>query len=680
MKFFAHLSLSIFVSTLLLISGCKPIPFQIKDGNTARELLRYNESIEFLVKEYNAERDPNLQLQKAVQIADSYRRFNDYANAEKWYKQAVDLNGNNEAVFQLAMMQKQQEKYEEAIRNFELSQRMSNAGFEGRKHANQSREALEWKKAFTKTQVRNIGSLNGAGSDYVLDPFKDNKYTITSMRDDATGTGRDGWTGQKFSDIFVTERKDNNFSAPVSIGAPINTAAHESSPVFTNDNKEMYFIRCGESKAANQYCHLFYTAYNNEHWNEPVRVDIFPDTVNVYDPVLSKDGKIMIVASDANTDKSQGGTDLYILNKIDSGWSVPQNLGGTINTPGSERYPWMDERGNLYYSTNGLPGMGGLDIFKAIKLKAGYKEPVNLKYPINSGADDFGYRIDKDRPDSDEDTVLSSGFFTSNRAGGKGSDDIYRYEEKWINIYVLRGKVVEKNYADTSNPESAVLGMKPVRKAKVDLKLPNDKVLSGIFADTAGNFVFRLSPETDYKLTAGKNGYFNKNGFVTTKGKRNQDSTYIYIYTEIELERIFPTKMIVIPNIYYDYDKATLRPESKLVLDTVFIFFQENPDLTVEIGSHTDSRGSDAYNIKLSQARAQSVVDYLIGKGIPAERLIAKGYGETVPVNGCINNVKCSEDEHQKNRRTTFRVVSAKLNLESIEPEEIKVDPKPEEK
>lgn len=678
MKFFARLSLSIFTFSLLLINACKPIPFQVKDGNTARELLLYNESIDFLVKEYNAERDPVQQLEKATQIADSYRKFNDYANAEKWYKQAADLNGNYAVVYQLGMMQKQQEKYEEAFRNFELSQRMSSGGFEGRKQAAQSREALEWKKAFTKIQVKNIANLNGTGSDYVLDPYKDNKYTITSMRDEATGSERDGWTGQKFSDIFVTERRDNNFSAPISFGTPVNTAAHESSPVFTNDHKELYFIRCGESKEANQYCHLFYTAFNNEHWNEPVRVDIFPDTVNVYDPVISKDGKSLIVASDA--EGGQGATDLYILTKIDSGWSVPQNLGNVINTSGSERYPWLDEKGNLFYSSNGLPGMGGLDIFKALKLKVGYKEPVNLKYPINSGGDDFGYRIDKSRPSSDEDTVLSSGFFTSNRAGGKGSDDIYRYEEKWINIFVLRGKVVEKNYADTSNPESPVMGMKPVRKAKVDLKLPSDKVLSGVFADTAGIFTFRLSPETDYKLTAGKNGYFNKNDFVSTKGKRNQDSTYIYIYTEIELERIFPEKMIVIPNIYYDYDKTVLRPESKLVLDTVFIFFQENPDLTVEIGSHTDSRGSDAYNIKLSQGRAQSVVDYLIAKGIPAERLIAKGYGETKPVNGCINNVKCSEDEHQKNRRTTFRVVSAKLNLESIEPEEIKVDPKPEEK
>ena len=211
------------------------------------------------------------------------------------------------------------------------------------------------------------------------------------------------------------------------------------------------------------------------------------------------------------------------------------------------------------------------------------------------------------------------------------------------------------------------------------MKSINDVSIGAAFSDTSGNFLFKLEPETDYKITASKNGYFNKTVTVSTKGLRNQDSTIIYVYTEIELEKIFTQKEIVIPNIYYDYDKATLRPESKLVLDTVFIFFKENPDLTIEIGSHTDSRGSDAYNLKLSQARAQSVVDYFIQKGIPAERLIAKGYGETKLINNCGNGSKCSEEEHQKNRRTTFRVASAKLNLESIEPEDIKVDPKPED-
>ena len=243
---------------------------------------------------------------------------------------------------------------------------------------------------------------------------------------------------------------------------------------------------------------------------------------------------------------------------------------------------------------------------------------------------------------------------------------------------MLKGKTVEKNYENPENPDSKVLGIKSLPKAKVELKTTNDVVIATAISDTGGNFKFQLDAETDYKITAGKGGYFSNNAFASTKGKRNQDSTIIRLYTQIELEKVFTQKMIAIPNIYYDYDKATLRPESKLVLDSITIFFKENPDLKIELGSHTDSRGSDAYNLKLSQARAQSAVDYLISKNVPAETLTAKGYGETKLVNGCSNGVNCSEEEHQKNRRTTFRVISAKLNLESIEPENIIVDPKKE--
>ena len=215
--------------------------------------------------------------------------------------------------------------------------------------------------------------------------------------------------------------------------------------------------------------------------------------------------------------------------------------------------------------------------------------------------------------------------------------------------------------------------------AKVELKNPlTDEVIGTTTADKNGNYTFKLNSETDYKLTANKIGYLNKNETATTKGRRNQDSVNITVYRDIELEKIFTQRMIVIPNIYYDYDKATLRPESKVVLDSILVFFNDNKDLIIEIGSHTDSRGSDAYNIKLSQARAQSVVDYLIEKGIVKDRLIAVGYGETKPVNGCTNGVKCTEDEYQKNRRTTFRITGSKQKIESVEPENIPVEGKKE--
>lgn len=666
----------------VLVASCKPLPFKVRDGQTAVELKLYNQSIEFLIKEFHEEKDPVKQEQKAFEIAESYRKFSDFANAEKWYKQSIDLGGTEKSLYNLGMVLKQEEKYEEAIKIFDQYQRLSNNGFEGRKQEYQCKDAINWKKAFTKIQITNIEALNTAQNDYGLIPYKQGQFVISSSRDESTGANRDGWTGEKFTDLFITTKKDGAFSAPVNFGPPINTDAHESSPAFSKDFKEIYFIRCKEDQQkSNQYCHLYYSAFNNEHWDEPVKVDLFPDSVNIYDPYLSKDGKELFIAADAPG--GFGATDLYIVNRVDTGWGSPKNLGGTINTPGSERFPWLDDHGNLYFSSNGLPGMGGLDIFKATKTKTGFKDPTNLQAPINSGADDYAFRIDKYKPRDANDSILYSGYFSSNRPGGKGGDDIYRFEEKWVNIFVLRGTTVEKNYEKPDDPDSKVLGLKYLPRAKVDLKNTEDKVIATTTSDSIGRFVFRLNSETDYKVTAGKGAdYFTKSDYTSTKGKRNQDSTIITLHMQIELEKVFPTKMIVIPNIYYDYDKATLRPESKLVLDSILVFFHENPDLTVELGSHTDSRGSDEYNNKLSQARAQSAVDYLVEKGIPADRLVAKGYGKTMLINNCGTGVPCSEEEHQKNRRTTFRIVSAKLNLNSIQPEDkdIKVVPKPDEK
>lgn len=269
---------------------------------------------------------------------------------------------------------------------------------------------------------------------------------------------------------------------------------------------------------------------------------------------------------------------------------------------------------------------------------------------------------------------MKTGYFSSNRVGGKGSDDIYSFTERWVNYFVLNGLVQEKNYLQLDNPDSELQGMKPIDKVMLIVKSDVDSMT--LVSNAAGVFTSPLKAETDYKLTAYKPGYFSNTGMFTTKGKRNQDSTYIYIPIVIELNRIFPQREIVIPNIYYDYNKATLREESKLVLDSILIFFSDNKDLAIEIGSHTDSRGSDVYNEKLSQARAQSVVDYLIMKGVETSRLTAKGYGETKLVNNCANGVECTEEEHQKNRRTTFRILGSNKVIESTTPDEIKVVPK----
>ena len=661
--------------------GCKTAQ-QAPDGKTAYTLKQYSVAADLLQKDFDTEKDPIKKKDKAYQIAESYSRYNNIAAAAQWYKKAIEL-GDEQAQQPLGQMQMMNEQYEEAIKTFaKYGTTDAAAKATAQRAIKNAQNAMEWKNAFSKLQVTNLSAINSPQSDFCPILYK-GKLVFSSSRNDATGDMTNAWTGEKSADIYSTDLPTGNNVQKFSDA--INSKDYEGTCTFSKDGNEIYFTRCKvvdltdkKVKAtSNEFCHVYYSRFASGTWSEPEMLHLMADTVNLGQPALSKDGKLLFVSSDLKA--GFGGKDIYYFTKTDSGWSEPSNAGTYINTSGDEMFPWLDERSNLYFASNGLPGMGGLDIFKAVKGKTIWKDAVNLHAPINSGADDYGYILEKYHPNNASDTILSSGYFTSCRAGGKGEDDIYRFEEKWVNFFVLKGTVTGKKYEDPENPDSKLLGMEPLPNAKVELKNPTtDEVSATVIADKNGYYTFPLKAETDYKITAGKLGYLNKNETATTKGKRNQDTVNITVYRDVELEKIFTQRMIVIPNIYYDYDKAILRPESKAVLDSILIFFNENKDLTIEIGSHTDSRGSDSYNQKLSQERAQSVVDYLIEKGILKDRLVAVGYGETKPVNNCTNGVKCSEEEYQKNRRTTFRITGSEQKIESIEPENIPLEGKKE--
>lgn len=653
------------------------------DGKTAYSLKQYSTATVLLQKEFQTEKDRAAKREKANQIAESYRHFNDTKSAAEWYRKAVDL-GDEQAYYNLGKMQMMNEEYDNAIKSFTRFAGIdATSSSLAKKQIKNCNDALDWKHAPTKTVVSNLSYLNTPQSDFSPVLYK-GKLVFSSSRNEAKGDMKNAWTGEKNADIFICDLKEN--AKPQSFSDSINTKDYEGTCSFSKKGDEIYFTRCRaidendrkHQPAQNEYCHIYYSRLTGKEWSEPELVHLFPDTVNVGDPALSRDGKLLFVSSDINA--GFGGKDLYFFTKTDSGWSPPSNAGTYINTKGDEMFPWLDDRNNLYFASNGLPGMGGLDIFKAVKGKTLWKDAENLKAPINSGADDFGYIIDKYKPEDVNDTILMSGYFTSGRPGGKGEDDIYRFEEKWTNYFVLRGKVLTKKYEDPENPDSKLLGMEPVPGAKVELKNPlTDEVMATKNCDKNGNYSFNLASETDYKLSANQSGFLNKNEATSTKGLRNQDSTYITVNKDIEVDKIFTKALIVIPNIYYDYKKATLRPESEAVLDSILVFFKDNKDLTIEIGSHTDSRGNDKYNLNLSRERAKSVVDYLISKGIENDRLVAVGYGKTKLVNRCATGVNCTEEEHQKNRRTTFRIIGSKQKIESVEPDNIPVQGKPVE-
>ena len=667
------------VSTIIF-SACKPP--EIKDGQVAYNLKKYNLATELLREDYNKAGDNSTKARLAWQIAQSYKFINNTQAAGQWYEQAHKDGYGLEARVQYARMLMSNEKYDEAIKEFEQMVRdepFRRAEFST--YITAAQQAMEWRGQQSHTNILNL-SINSAKADFSPVFYENNALIFSSSRAGATGDEQDLWTGDLYYDLFISQRDANGSLTTSEKFTPnINSEFNDGTMSFNADFTQMYFTQCGSKISdVNDFCNIYFsTRLPDGGWSQPELIKLFSDSINVGHPVISKDGNTLIYA--AADKQGYGGTDLFFSVKNFEGWSSPINLGSAINTAGNEAFPYLDQDGNLYFSSDGLPGMGGLDIFTADYVGNKWTNVRNLRYPINSGADDFGVIIEPLTASEKENFELR-GYFTSSRSGGQGSDDIYYFvREKAPAKFILAGKVMEKRLQDPQNPNSQVLGLDPLRNATV---LMYRKTSGGEqFVDTLktandGSFSHTLEANSDYRLFASKEPeYFSKSEQVSTKNKPAKKGETVTVNTEIVLDKIFASVEIVIPNIYYDYNEYFIRPDAAAVLDTTILpLMLENPTLVVEIGSHTDSRGTDSYNLKLSQQRATSVIEYLAKKGIDPQRLKAKGYGETRPTNRCVNNVDCTEEEFQRNRRTTFKVLSDKFDVQSVEPENIQVDPK----
>jgi peptidoglycan-associated lipoprotein len=420
------------------------------------------------------------------------------------------------------------------------------------------------------------------------------------------------------------------------------------------DFSEMVFTRCGVKKKVLMGCELYHSKKEGSNWSEPELLPFFvkdegddSTQVTVGHPALSADGKVLVFASDAEGGK--GGRDLWKSTYDDEKkrWGAPVNL-GDLNTQGDEMYPFIHNDGTLYFSSNGHIGMGGLDIFMAEAQGDVWGNVTNMRYPINSNGDDFAIIFEKEQ---------EKGYFTSNREDGKGSDDIYSFLLPALK-FTLCGTVTDFKTKD------------PINQATVSIVGTDGSSLETT-TDAQGKYCFDLSPATSYVITAGKKDeYLNKTGKTTTVGFE-EDKDLVH---DFELDPL--KKVIDLPNIFYDLGKWELRPESKVALDGLLETLSDNPTIVIELGSHTDTRDSDAANLALSQKRAQSVVDYLVENGVPKERLVARGYGETTPkvldnavgdfpagsvINDAfiakLSTTQLKEDAHQLNRRTEFKVL-----------------------
>lgn len=586
-------------------------------------------------------------------IGECYRLTNDPKNAETWYKLAVKSSYSRpEAELWLAESLKKNGKYQNAIDELKKFKQLAPSDARADQEIRACELAQDWLRNPEAYKVEELKDINSKESDFSPAYGRDDYGVIyfTSSREGSTGNKTHGATGQGFTDIFETRiDKKSKWSIPIAVEG-INSEAEDGTPFLFDGYKEMYFTRCEAGKREKKGCMIMHTSKSGDKWSEPKNINILPDTIVAAHPALSPDGQTLYFVSDMAG--GFGGKDIWITNKGADGstWSKPKNAGPDINTSGNELFPYLRSDGTLYFSSDGLIGMGGLDIFRAVTQPDGSWVVQNMKAPINSSADDFGIAFE----DASE-----KGIFSSTRKG-RGNDELYSFEMPPLRFNVT--------------------GL--VRDAKTGMAITTSTVLliasdgNNLQAETgtSGDFRFALKPDVDYIFFASKKGYLNGKERESTKG---QEKSRDFLVT-IQLTPI--DNPIELPNIFYDFGKWDLRPESMVSLDKLIETLNDNETVTIELMSHTDSRDTEEYNLALSQKRAQSVVDYLIGKGIALDRLTAKGYGESTPkvvdpaiaaqnpflktgttlteqyINSLANDEQ-KEIAHQINRRTEFRVL-----------------------
>ncbi len=613
----------------------------------------YSSAADMLRKAYSSTKNKEEQADILFRMGECYRLIDEPVRAESWYVKAVNKSYNDPIIYlHLAEAKKMNQKYAEAKEEFKKYKEKAPNDRRADDGIKSCDMALAWMESGNGYQVENMKFFNSRQNDF-SPMYATEDYSVvyfTSSRDGATGKSINAVTGESFSDIFVSrvDRK-GSWSQPVPIDGDVNTEYDEGMCTFTADYQTMYFTRCRNSKNKAWGCQILSAQLVDGKWTKEKVIEIAGDSVVVAHPAIAPDDLTLYFVSDMPG--GLGGKDIWKITRANAGdnWGAPENLGPEINTPNDEMFPYVHPDGTLYFSSNGHIGMGGLDIFKA-KHTDGRWVIENMGYPINSPADDFGITFQAES---------EVGFFSSSRIS-RGDDDIFVFTLPPL-MFSLVG-VVKDEKTNAVLPESTV---------KI---ISSDGITNEMQTGSDGSFKVTLKANTDYVFIASKKGYLNGKERETTKGlDRSKDFRITILLASI-------ANPIELPNIFYDFAKWDLRPESMVALDKLVETLNDNPNITIELGSHTDSRGSDADNQVLSQKRAQSVVDYLIEKGISKARLTAKGYGESQPKvvdeklaaqypflrNGItltedyINSLSNKDEQeiaHQVNRRTEFRVL-----------------------
>ena len=590
----------------LLLISCG-IDKNLKKGEKFLSLGEYYDAADQFKQAYTKtppkERENRGKL--ALKMARCYNKINVTPKAVNAYRNAIRYNqASLDDRLAYARLLLKNGEYKQAEKEFRILVDSMPDNILAQNGLKSAQMAPGWKKAGSRYQVKKMDVFTSRRADYSPMLLGDEYEQIyfTSTRNDAQGDELSGITGTKAGDIFYSEKDDKGkWSRPEAIATGLNTDYDEGACCFTPDGKEMYLTQCVTDPASPRFAQIVTSSRSDAAWGKVQKLEITQDTLSTYaHPAISPDGEWLYFVSDMPG--GMGGYDIWRVRITPSGLGGVENLGAPINTPGDEMFPTFRPNGDLYFSSNGHTGMGGLDIYIArIDEKTQQYKIEHPGYPLNSEADDFGMTFEGPH---------NRGFFSSNRKDGRGYDHIYSFNNPEI-VTTMKGWVYEKDGYELPAAQVMVVG--------------NDGTYRKLPVKGDGSFTMPIHPEVDYLVMASCKGFLNhKEELRIDSAKESKEYVLQFPLASISAP-------VLIDNIFYDFDKATLTPASTLALDKLVALLKENSHVTIELSAHCDYKGNSEYNKRLSQRRAQTVVDYLIAHGIEKERLTPVGYGKERP-------------------------------------------------
>lgn len=597
--------LALLVLSLLLLAGCGAEK-NMKKAEKFMAIGEYYDAASQYKQAYSKtppkERDRRGLI--AGKMAVCYRKINSTPKAVAAYRNMVRYNkATVDDRLELGRQLLKNGDYKQAAEQFRVVLDSMPDNVLARNGLLSAQQAPAWKKQGSRYTVKRMDVFNSRRAEYspMLSGDQFDQLYFTSTRNDATGDELSGITGTKNGDIFVSQKDDKGkWSKPEVVNGGLNTEADEGASCLSPDQREMYLTQCVTDPSYPRYAQIVKSNRSDAAWGKASSVELTKDTLSCFaHPAVSPDGQWLYFVSDMPGGK--GGLDIWRVRITSAGYGGVENLGEPINTPGNEMFPTFRPNGDLYFSSDGHPGMGGLDIFIAHPGKTGRYVLEHPGYPLNSQGDDFGMTFEG---------VKNRGFFSSNRNDGRGWDHIYSFVNPEI-VLSVKGWVYEQEGYELPAAQVYMIG-----SDGTNLKL-------GVKSD--GSFEKELTPGVEYMFLATCKGFLNHKEELKVV-PMNDSHEYVLQFPLASI-----TAPVLIDNIFYDFNKATLRPESQTALDELVKLLNENPNVTIELSSHCDYKGSSAYNKLLAQRRAESVVNYLVDKGIARDRLSPVGYGKEKP-------------------------------------------------